>query len=481
MCAPRRWIAGALAVSLCVGGSMTSQARPVPHDFDAPAYALDILKDLIEIDTAAPRGSDVAAALLAERLRAAGFAERDLTLLAPPDHPTKTNLLVRLSGKGKGKPILFIAHLDVVAADAAGWSHPPFQMTEADGWIYGRGTADMKGEAAALATALVRLKREKIVPDRDIVVAFTADEEAAGTADGVRWLLTDHPDLLDASAAFIPDAGGGLYQSGKRSHFGIQTAEKTYASFHLTAVSPGGHSARPVANNAIERLGSAIGRIAAYDFPVSLRATTRRSLAHLAGQAPDLRPSINAILVNPDDKEAGLRLKAEPTVNAQLRTTCTTTLIKGGESENALPQKVEATLQCRLLPGETVARVQGVIEDVIADPAIHVALARPVNPAPGTDPDPDIMDRITDIVHQMWPNLPVTTVMDAGGSDAAFTRRAGIATYGVTSIFIDADDNRRHGIDERIARADFVDGVEFTYRLMRKLADSPAMASKRTD
>jgi acetylornithine deacetylase/succinyl-diaminopimelate desuccinylase-like protein len=462
---PIGWRIGLLALVVTTE-ALGTPVSPAPYQ----AIALDTLRELVEINSAEPFGSLGAASAIARRLLSAGFSASDISLLAPGEHPEKANLVVRLRGRGKGKPLLWTGHLDVVEADAGDWSVPPYTLSDRDGWYYGRGTGDMKGENAALVVSLIRLKAEGFVPLHDLVVAFTADEEAAGHVDGVRWLLATHRSLLDAGIAFNPDGGGGGMLQGRRLYFGVQTAEKTYASFTLTVTNKGGHSSQPERENAIYRLSSALIKVSAYRFPFHLTATTRAYLTVDAGFEPEpTRRDIESVLSTPPADAAVERLSARPDLNSKIRTTCVATLLSAGSAENALPQRAQATLQCRLLPGERSDAVLQALQALIADPQVKIALVRPVTLSPETAPDPRVVDTVTRVVDSLWPRLPVLVTMDAGGSDAVFTRGAGIPTYGIASISDDIEDDRHHGRDERILKSAFYEGVELTYRLMKGL------------
>lgn len=430
-----------------------------------------MLAELVRIDTVEPAGSTAAIETLAEHFRSAGFPERDVSILTPPDHPTKANLVVRLRGKGGNKPILWMAHLDVVAADATDWSVPPFELTEKDGWLYGRGTADMKGEAAAIVAALIRLQREGFTPERDIMALFSADEEAAGRVNGVRWLLAAHRSLFDVAFAINPDAGGGALIDGERRYVSVQTAEKAYATYIMAATDLGGHSSRPHPGNPIYRLAAALVRLDAFRFPPRLTATTREFFRQSAALEPEpLSAAMRALGSDQPPADAFQRMRAYPALDALIRTTCVATLLTAGEAENALPRNARATIQCRLLPGDTGEAVMTTLRNVIADPAIELRVATAPRLSPETVPNPDVLAAIRATVADLWGPLPVIIGMDTGGSDAVFTRAAGIPTYGLGAIFEDAADNRHHGRDERIGVAAFEQGVEFTYRLMKRLA-----------
>jgi acetylornithine deacetylase/succinyl-diaminopimelate desuccinylase-like protein len=465
-------VRGNARVSRCITPSLLAllAATEVFAAQPYPAMARDTLRDLVNIDSAEPRGTLASVNTIARRFRAAKFSARDLTLLAPAAHPEKANLVVRLRGRGRGRPLLWTAHLDVVEADPQDWSVPPFHLTESGGWYYGRGTADMKGEVAALVTAMIRLKAEGFVPRHDLIVALTADEEAAGQVNGIRWLLSEHPALLDAGVAFNPDTGAGALRGGRRLFYGIETAEKTYATYRLDVRNKGGHSSQPEADNAIYRLSAALLKLSAFKFPLRLTATTRAFLSADADLEPDaIANAIRAVLKNPADAAAIQELGDNPRLNAQIRSTCVATRLAAGSAENALPQRAQAAVQCRLLPGDTSDGAMQTLRMVIDDPDVVVELVRPSNNSPETLPDPKVMDAIRGAVDSMWPEVPVMVTMAAGGSDAIFTRSAGIPTYGVASIFQDIDDNRHHGRDERIAIAAFDEGVEFTYHLMKAL------------
>ncbi|HEX7011514.1 MAG TPA: M20/M25/M40 family metallo-hydrolase [Steroidobacteraceae bacterium] len=455
-----------LGASLCGTAPATSATR-----VDSVALARNVLAELVRIDTVEPAGSTQAAQVLAEHFKAAGFPSEDVQILAPKEHPQKANLVVRLRGRGTGKPILWMAHLDVVAADAAEWSVAPFRLSEREGWLYGRGTADMKGEIAAIVAALIRLKREGFTPDRDILAAFTADEEAAGRVNGVRWLLAQHRSLFDVALAINPDGGGGVMVDGQRRYYKVQTAEKAYATYTLSASDAGGHSSRPRPGNPIYRLAAALVRLDAHRFEPRLSATTRAFFRDGAALEPEpLRSDMLALGVDQPTASAFERMSTRPALDALIRTTCVATLLEAGEAENALPQSARATIQCRLLPDEDPHNVLATLRRVIADPSVEVAVAKPPLISPETVPDPHVLGAIRTVVTDMWGPLPVVTGMDAGGSDAVFTRAAGIPTYGAGSIFEEAEDDRHHGRDERIEARAFEQGIDFTCRLMRALS-----------
>lgn len=465
----RRNLVSSAAVFLIALSAVASALPPAPQPPDAiRSQALDVLKSLVETNTTHAHGSTAAAEQVAARLRSAGFAPEDVTLIAPSDHPTKGNVVVRLHGQGNGKPVLFIGHLDVVEARREDWSVDPFLLTAKDGYFYGRGTLDMKGDDAALVTNLMRLKQEGFVPERDIVVALTADEEAGGDANGVDWLLREHRDLIDADLVFNPDSGGGMSTGDRRLYIGLETSEKVFVTFGLEVTNKGGHSSLPEPDNAIYRLAAGLGRIARLSFPVRLNATTRAYFAAMAQmESGQKRLDMLAMTRSKLDPGAIRRLEASIFDNAMLHTTCVATMINGGHAENALPQRAHATIQCRMLPDDTQASVQATLVHTLADPAIKVSVITPAAPGPESVPTGAIMRKVSAVVGSMWPDVPVVPDMDSGASDSKYTRGAGIPSFGISGLFTDIDDNRTHGRDERIPIDGFYQDVEFTYRMMK--------------
>jgi len=451
------------------GGPADLPAGPQPPQ-TTKAFARELLKGLIEINSTQSFGSTAAAEWVASSLRTAGFPAEDLTLIAPPSQPSKGNLIIRLHGRGRGRPLLFISHLDVVEARREDWSVDPFMLTEQDGYLYGRGTDDIKGDGAALIASVLRLKTEGVVPDRDIIVALTADEETFGEFDGVDWLLREHRDLIDAGLTLNPDAGGGVSSGSRRLYMGLETSEKSYVTFGLEVTNKGGHSSLPEPDNAIYRLAAGLGRIARLDFPVRLTPTTRAYFAALSKTesgrlSRDLMTMATA--TGTPDRAAIRRLESSIFYNAMLHTTCVATMLSGGHAENALPQRAGATIQCRMLPDDTQADVQAQLAKALADPAIRIAVISPAIPGPESIVTSTLQRKFQDVVESMWPGVPVVPDMDAGASDSKFTRAAGIPTFGITGIFTDIDDNRAHGKDERIPVSGFYEDLEFTYRLMQ--------------
>jgi acetylornithine deacetylase/succinyl-diaminopimelate desuccinylase-like protein len=447
-----------------------ASASPLPPAADRQ-LARDMLKTLVEINTTHAYGSTQAAKAIQGWALSAGFPAADVVLIAPPDHPTKGSVVVRYRGKHSGNAVLFLGHLDVVEAKPEDWSVDPFKLTQQDGWFYGRGSIDMKDGDAALVESLIRLKRDKFVPDHDVIVAFTADEEAGGDANGPAFLLKEHRDLIDAAMVVNLDGGGGDTKNGARQFFEVGTSEKTYLTFTLETHSPGGHGSLPGPDNAIYRLASGLGRIEAFKFPVMLTATTRASFEQLGSlETGSTAADMHAVAKEPPGLAAAERLSQNVRLNAQLRTTCVATLISGGHAENALPQRARATVQCRMMPGDSADNVQTLLVTTLADPAISITLDAPPIVSPESPPTPQLMKKVTSLVHSMWPDVPVIPTMATGFSDDRQTRNAGIVSYDISGVWQDVDENRAHGRDERVGVQAFDESVEFTYRLIKTMS-----------
>lgn len=454
-----------------VSTTWASTPGPLPPKADQE-LARDILKELVDINTTHDHGSTAAAQVIQQQVLAAGFPAEDVVLIAPADKPTKGSLVVRYRAKKQGaKPVLFLGHLDVVEAKREDWTTDPFQLTQKDGWYYGRGTQDMKDGDAAMLETLIRLKREHFVPARDIIVAFTADEEAGGDANGPAFLLKEHRDLIDAGLAVNLDGGGGTLKNGERLFYEMGTSEKVYVTFTLETTSPGGHGSLPGPDNAIYRLADGLGRLENFKFPVITTATTRASFEKFAAlESGPARDDRLAVARTPPDLEAAERLSQNVKLNAQLRTTCVATLISGGHAQNALPQRAKATVQCRMMPGDTAENVQTLLTTTLDDPKIAITLDAPPILSPESAPTKEIMDKADKVVHSMWPKVPIIPTMASGFSDGRQTRTAGIPTYDLGGLWMDVDDNRAHGRDERIGVREFDESVEYTYRLMKACA-----------
>ena len=455
------------------GPSSIPPSGPVPPA-DNQKVAHDIFRDLVEVRSVHDVGTKGTADVIVKYLKANGFTDADIHIAPETKYPHQVNVVVRIKGKGKGKPVMWICHMDVVDAKKEDWTPglDPYKFTEKDGYFYGRGTSDMKDEDAAVAASLIRLKKEGYVPDRDIVVAFTADEEVGLEQDGPNFLVQHRKDLVgDVGLVINPDGGSGEIKNGKRVDFAIETVQKTYMTFKMETMNKGGHSSEPRPDNAIYQLAGGLTNLSKYVFPYKTNATTRAYFATIAQQSSGQRKAdLLAISKEPLDATVAARLAKDTSINAILHTTCVATMLKAGVQENALPSSATATIQCRVYPGETTEQVRSTLAKVAGDPNIKVSLLEPVQPAPETVPDPKVMGKITKVVHDMWgKDIPVMPAMAAGASDSIFTRAAGMPSYGAGGGWSDIDDVRAHGRDERDEKGNFYQTVEFTYRLMKEL------------
>jgi len=456
-----------LAATIAVVHGQVSAPVPPRHLDEHAALAKAIFKQLVEINTTPSGSTTRAAEAMAARLKRAGFPERDVHVLAPA--ADRGNLVARLRGRDTGrKAVILLAHLDVVDALAQDWTVDPFTFLERDGWFYGRGTTDDKDEAAIWTATLIRLRAEGYVPDRDILLMLTADEEG-GPHNGVEWLLTSHRGLVDGAYA-LNEGGGGVIKRGRRLSHNVQAGEKTYQSFELVVTNSGGHSALPREDNAINQLAAVLTRLAAHRFPVVLNEITRGFFARTAAiETPEVGEAMRRLLAEPSAPDAAERLSALPEYNARLRTTCVPTRLEGGHADNALPQRARAIVNCRLLPGDTPAGILAVLRRVAADPEVAITPTFVADVAPPSPLTAEVLGPIAQVTEELWPGVPVIPTMGAGATDAFFLRRAGIPVYGVSGVFDDIDDVRAHGRDERIQETWFFDGLEFGYRLIKRL------------
>jgi acetylornithine deacetylase/succinyl-diaminopimelate desuccinylase-like protein len=437
----------------------------LPHQ----QLAKDFLKELIEIDTTDETGDNTAAAeAMANRLIAAGFPTEDVRVLGPVDK--KGNLVARYRGRDSGrKPLLLLAHIDVVAADPADWTLDPFTFIEQDDYYYGRGTTDDKDEAAIYIANLIRLKEEGFQPDRDIIVALTADEES-GDHNGVDWLLQNHRELIDAEYA-LNEGGGGNIKDGIHITNSVQASEKVYVTYILETTNPGGHSSLPVKDNAIYHMADALVRIRNHDFPVSINEVTQMFFERSAElEEGELGDAMRGVLQSPPDPAAIAYLSGTPHYNSRLRTTCVATRLDAGHADNALPQRARATVNCRVLPGESVGAVQSTLETVIGNNLVTVTEVEAPKLSPPSPLTEEMLGAIEVTTEEMWPGVPVIPTMSTGATDGLYLRNAGIPVYGVSGLFGDIDDVRAHGQNERILIKSFFEGQEFLYQLTKTLS-----------
>ncbi len=432
----------------------------------------DIFKQLIEINTTDSVGNvSIAAEAMAQRFRDAGFPESDLHILGPNDR--KKNLVVRFHGSGKHKPVLLIGHLDVVEARREDWTTDPFQFVEKDGYYYGRGTQDMKDGDAIMVTTLLRFKKEGYVPDRDIILALTADEEG-GTSNGVNWLLKNNRELVEAEFVLNHDGGGILSEHGKPQFMTVDASEKLYSDYQLTVTNPGGHSSLPVPDNAIYHLTDGLARLQHYEFPFELTNITRAYYERMSKVASGQRAAdMLAILKNPPDMAAVARLSQERIDNSIMHTTCVATRLNAGHANNALPQTAQANVNCRIVPGHSTEEIRQELEKALADPKISVrelgGIGGMTNRKSYAPPPlrPDVFQPLEKTVESMWPGLPVIPDMATGASDGVYTNAAGLPTYCISGEAIDRDDIRAHGKDERVRVDGFYRAVDFYYRFLK--------------
>ncbi len=464
--------------------ALTCRAEDPPVALAPPddiATARAIFKELIETDSTHEFGSTPIAHLIEKHLRDGGIPAVDITFLAPPDHPSKGNLIVRLHGKTTGrKPILFLGHLDVVEARREDWTVDPFKLTEKDGFFYGRGSIDMKNGIAALVETLLRLKRENYQPDRDLIFLFTADEEAGGDANGPEWLLKSHRDLIDAALVLNFDGPNGALKGDKRLYYSLVTGEKVYATFKISATSPGGHGSLPGRDNPIHRIAAGLERLDAYRFPVMLSPTTRAYFAEASHlQSGQDAADMLALSKPTADPAAADRLSAKsPHYNAQLRTTCVATLISGGHAEGALPQRAEATIQCRMMPDDSLENVQRKLTEVLGDPQIALVPAVLPIQAPESPLTPEVIDKITAALHGVWPDVPIIPTMATYFTDGRQFRNAQMPSYGVGGAWKEESENRLHGRDERISTAAFDQSIDYAYRLVKIFGEGSGLAQR---
>jgi acetylornithine deacetylase/succinyl-diaminopimelate desuccinylase-like protein len=461
-------LGAALAALLVLLPQLTGAQTRTP---DEQAF-LDIYRELVDTDTTDSVGDNTkAAAAMAARLRAAGLPAADVQVLAP--HPRKGNLVARLRGTGPGKPLLLLAHLDVVEARREDWSFDPFTLLEKDGYFYGRGTSDDKAMAAIFVDSFIRLKREGFTPARDLILALTADEELGGSSryNGVRWLLANHRALIEAGMV-INEGGGGELRGGRHLVNRLQTSEKVPLSYRLEVTSAGGHSSRPTRDNAIYQLAHGLVKLSTFEFPARLNDATRlyfeRTASLHTGQVAD---DMRAVARPAPDPAALARLSRDTVYNALLRTTCIPTRLQGGHANNALPQLARAVVNCRILPDHPAEDVQRTLERVVGGAPITVTpLGEPFN-GPPSPLDPDLLARVERITSEMWPGTLVIPTMGTGATDSRWLRAAGIPSYGVSGLFL--GESRAHGRDERIGVVHLYAGRQFLHRLIRELATAP--------
>ena len=454
-------------VLFCLAPLACFGASTMPPEADQQ-LARDIYKEIVEIKSGFTTGATTPVVeAIVKRLSAAGFPDSDIFIGGAI--PTKANLVVRFHGAGRLKPILLLAHTDVVEARREDWTTDPFVFTEKDGWFYGRGTADDKAQAAVWIANLIRYRREGFKPDRDIIVALTADEEGGGPSNGVAWLIKNHRELIDADFC-LNEGGRGQMVNGQRVSNDIQAAEKWYLDLRLEVRNKGGHSSVPVPDNAIYRLANALVRLSQFGFPLKTNEATR---AYFAGMAKiDTTPARSDLAkVEANDLPAMRRIaETSPAWNSMLRTTCVATMLEGGHATNALPQLAAANVNCRVEPGDSLQYVMDTLKKVIADDQVVVSITNQEENSPSSPLRPDLVGAMSRVTDTMWPGVIVLPTMSTGATDGRALRAAGIPTYGVQGFFNERDENRAHGRDERMLVRSFYEGQTFLYELVKALA-----------
>jgi acetylornithine deacetylase/succinyl-diaminopimelate desuccinylase-like protein len=436
-----------------------------------------IYQELVEINTTDSVGDTVRAAeAMAAHLKAAGLPANDVQVLS--SGPRKGNLVARLRGNGTRRPILLIAHLDVVEAKREEWNTDPFKLQENGGYFRARGASDDKAMASVLVANMVEYVKEGFKPDRDIILALTADEELSDSPhDGAHWLLDHHRPLIDAELA-LNEGGGGVLRDGKPFRMNVQHAEKVYQTYVLEVTDRGGHSASGRRDNAIYRLADALQRLGRFDFPVALNQVTRAYFERMAPlETPPMAAAIKAMLAG-QQSDAVMPLTLRQDYNAVIRTTCVATMLEGGHAENALPQTARATVNCRILPDQPVEEVRKTLAQVIADDQVKIIpKGKPVL-SPPSPIDAELMTGVEKIAADMWPGVPVIPMMGAGYTDSRWLRNAGIPSYGITGLFSDPATSGTHGLNEQAGVKELYDSKEFLYRLVKQLA-APSQISSR--
>ena len=476
---------GLLVISVLLASNVISQQVAKPSTLElTPHQQLlrSIYQELVEINTTDSVGDTTKAAVAMEvRFRAAGFPETDVRVLVHPENARKGNLVVRYrSPDAKRKPLLLLAHIDVVEALKADWSDnlDPFKLTERDGYFYGRGTTDDKAMAAIFVANLIRYKQGNVQFDRDIILALTADEEG-GDYNGVKWLIDNHRDLVSAEFG-INEGGGGRHRKGIKLFNGVQASEKVYQSFLLEVKNKGGHSSLPSKDNAIYQLAAGLERLSKFNFPVNLNEVTRGYFQKMSAiETGQSAADMKASAASSSNAEAQTRLAASPYYNALMRTTCVATELKGGHAENALPQTARATVNCRILPQENAKDIHSKLIEVFADSRIAVTFIKEPKPSPPSPLSPEILLPIEKATRSLWKDMPVVPLMGTGATDSLYFRQVGIPMYWVSGLFGDIDDNRAHGRDERLGIREFYEGQEFLDKLVKSLAGEKPVALKK--
>jgi acetylornithine deacetylase/succinyl-diaminopimelate desuccinylase-like protein len=470
---PARSALAALAffgTAVCAAPVMAAAQDPTEPAFRA------LYKELVETNTTLSSGScTLAAERMAARLSAAGYPASDIHLFSTPDHPREGGLVAVLPGRDpKAKAILLLAHIDVVEAKRADWTRDPFTLVEENGYFYGRGTSDDKAMAASFTDAMIRFRQEGYHPRRSIKLALTCGEETGGAFNGAQWLVSQHKDWIDAEFALNEGAGGLLSADDRHIYLGIQAGEKVYQDFRIETTNPGGHSSRPMPDNAIYRLAAALTRVGGYTFPVMMTDTTRayfaRTGALVGGESG---AAMIALSKDPTEASAEAIVSRDPSWRSMLRTTCVATLLDGGHATNALPQRAGANINCRIFPGVPVETVRATLAQVIADPKVTVTTSGELSPTPPPPPlSPAILRPAEKVATELWPGVPVIPAMSTGATDGRYLNAGGIPTYGLSGMFSEPTRSGVHGLNERIGVTSLMEGRSYLYKVVRLYADA---------
>jgi len=463
--------------------AITSVVSAAPPDVGSAATEpqfREIYQELVETNTTLSSGScTLAAERMAARLRQAGFAESDIHPFAAPEHPKEGGLVAIYPGRDKKlKAILLLAHIDVVEAKREDWTRDPFKLVEENGSFYARGVLDDKAQAAIWVDTLIRYRHEKFVPRRTLKLALTCGEETAGAFNGAEWLSANRRELIDAEFAVNEGAFGELDAQGNRVVLQVQAGEKYPQNYRLEVTNPGGHSSRPVKDNAIYHLAGALKNIEAHEFPTQF---TDASRAYFAGMAKiqaargdrEIAAAMNALVKDPDDaKSIALVAAKDPSWNATMRTTCVATIIDGGHATNALPQRARANINCRIFPGVSPQSVRQKLEELVADPAVQITMPETRGSAASPPPlTPRVLGPVQTLATQFWPKLPVLPILQAGATDGVFLNAVGIPTYGIGPVFVGPDLGHIHGLNEYVGVKSLLEGRDFLYRLIKIYAN----------
>jgi len=452
----------------------TAIAAPAPLRPDQLAFR-ELYKELVETNTTLSSGScTLAAERMAARLKASGIPDSQVILFIEPDHPKEGSLVAIYPGTSKTlKPILAIAHIDVVEAKREDWTRDPFTLFEENGYFYGRGTADNKAMAATLVDTLIRFQRSGYKPKRTVKIALTCGEETNGAFNGVEWLAANKRDLIDAEFALNEGGGGTADGKGKVVEQSMQVGEKTFATYRVETTNPGGHSSVPRPDNAIYQLAHALTRIEAHQFPLEMSDTTRTYFREAgAGRKDEIGAAMVALASNPSDNAAEAIVNKDAFLHSNLRTTCVATMLDGGHAKNALAQRAGAYVNCRIFPGHSVDAIRLKLMEIVADPGVTITALPPLRPTPPAPPlDPNVMGPAKALAAKYFPGVPVVPVMANGYTDATFLGAVGIPTYGVPGAWGDPDGNGAHGLNERMEVRSVYVGRDYLFELIKAYAN----------